>query len=149
MWSVGRNSGWTKRGQTSRPVVGTEIQTRCNFKANLCDLSYLMGFACILFSYVVLASSYKRLVYGIIYTTVCLKIPVLSYTKIFFTLRHHQNQVQDHVQQTNQTNQLNKPRYKKAVFSGIWLQLTMVACYPEGVICRLPDAGQTMLNNNK
>ena len=65
----------------------------------------------------------------IIGTSLCLVISVFSYTKIFLTLRHHQNEVQDHVQQPNQTNQLNIARYKKAVSTAIWLQLTLVACY--------------------
>ena len=50
---------------------------------------------------------------GIIGTSLCLVISIFSYTKIFFTLRHHQNQVQGHVQQPNQTNQLNITRYKR------------------------------------
>ena len=33
-----------KRGQTSRPVVGTEIQTNCNFEAHVYHCSYLLGF---------------------------------------------------------------------------------------------------------
>ena len=66
---------------------------------------------------------------GIIVTSLCLVISTFSYTKIFFTLRHHQNQVQDHVQQPNQTNQLNIARYKKALSTALWLQLTLVACY--------------------
>ena len=65
----------------------------------------------------------------IIGTSLCLVISVFSYTKIFLTLRHHQNAIQDHVQQPNQTNQLNIARYKKAVSTAIWLQLTLVACY--------------------
>ena len=72
--------------------------------------------------------------YSIIGTLVCLVTSIFSYTKIFFTLRHHQYQVQDHIQQPNQTNQLNIARYKKAVSTEIWLQLTLVACYlPHGV----------------
>jgi len=67
--------------------------------------------------------------YGIIGIPLCLIISVFSYTKIFITLRHHQNQVQDHVQQPNQANQLNISRYKKAVSTAIWLQLTLIACY--------------------
>jgi len=75
---------------------------------------------------------------GIIIISLCLTIPIFSYTKIFFTLGHHQNQLQDHVQQPNQTNQLNIARYQKAVFSTIWLQLTMVACYvPYGIVSAL------------
>ena len=66
---------------------------------------------------------------GIIGTSLCLVISSFSYTKIFLTLRHHQNQVQDHVQQPNQTNQLNIARYKKALSTALWLQLTLVACY--------------------
>ena len=81
---------------------------------------------------------------GNIATSLCLITSVFSYTKIFFTLRHHQNQVQGHVQQPNQTNQLNIARYKKAVSTAIWLQLTMVACYlPYGVVTALaPDSGR-------
>ena len=81
---------------------------------------------------------------GNIGTSLCLVTSIFSYTKIFFTLRHHQNQVQHLVQQPNQTNQLNIARYKKAVSSAIWLQLTMVACYlPYGVVTTLaPDSGQ-------
>ena len=70
--------------------------------------------------------------YSITGTLVCLVISIFSYRKIFFTLRRHQNQ--DHVQQPNQTNQLNIARYKKAVSTAIWLQLTLVVCYlPLGV----------------
>ena len=56
---------------------------------------------------------------GIMVTSLCLIISVFSYTKIFFKLRHHQNQLQDHVQQPNQTNQLNIARYRKAVCTAI------------------------------
>ena len=74
---------------------------------------------------------------GIIVTSLCLVISTFSYTKIFFTLRHHRNQVQGHVQQPNQTNQLNIARYKKAVSTAIWLQLTLAACYlPYCVVAR-------------
>ena len=45
--------------------------------------------------------------YRIIGISLCLVTSIFSYTKIFLTLRHHQNQVQGHDQQPNQTNQLN------------------------------------------
>ena len=68
-------------------------------------------------------------------TSLCLLTSVFSYTKIFLHLRHHQNQVQDHVQQPSQANQLNMERYKKAVSTAIWLQLTLVACYlPNAIV---------------
>ena len=76
--------------------------------------------------------------YWIIIIPLCVVTSIFSYTKIFFTLRHHQNQVQDYVQQPNQTNQLNIARYKKAVSTAIWLQLTLAACYlPFGVAVAL------------
>ena len=73
--------------------------------------------------------------YGIVVTTLCVATSIFSYTKIFLTLRHHQNQVQNHAHQPSQTNQLNIARYRKAVSSALWLQLTLAACYlPIGVV---------------
>ena len=66
--------------------------------------------------------------YGTIGLPLCLITSIFSYTKIFYALRNHQNQIQDHVQQPNQTNQLNLARYKTAVVVAIWLQLMLVAC---------------------
>ena len=65
--------------------------------------------------------------YDILCVSLCL---VVSTTKIFFTLRsHHQHQVQDHIHQPNQANQLNIARYRKAVSTALWLQVTLIACY--------------------
>ena len=65
----------------------------------------------------------------IIVVSLCLVTSIFSYTKIFFTLRHHQHQVHNYVQQPNQTNQLNIARYRKAVSSALWLQFMLVVCY--------------------
>ena len=92
------------------------------------------------FSGMVFWSPHITIWYGSIGISLCLIISISSYTKIFLTLRHHNTQVQSHnVQQSNQTNQqLNIARYKKAVCTSIWLQLTLVACYlPQGVMCVL------------
>ena len=48
--------------------------------------------------------------YRIIAIPLCLVTSIFSYTKSFYTLRQHQNQVQGHVQQPNQTNQLTIAR---------------------------------------
>ena len=100
--------------------------------------TYVIVFTLWLFSAVFSATHFWNLFItfwlGIIHISLCLIISIFTYTKIFHTLRHHQNQVQDHVQQPNQTNQLNMARYKKAVSSAIWLQLTLVACYLPYVI---------------
>ena len=85
--------------------------------------------------------------YHIIAIPLCLTFSIFSYTKIFFTLRHHQNQVQGHVQQPNQANELNIARYKKAVSTVIWLHLTLVACYlPYGVVTVLATSGGRSLS---
>ena len=66
--------------------------------------------------------------------SLCLVTSTVSYTKILIKFRHHQNQVQDQVQQPNQTNELNMARYRKAVSTALWLQFTLVACYLPSVI---------------
>ena len=74
--------------------------------------------------------------YGCITIPTCLATSIASYTKIFCTLRHHHIQVQDHVQQQpNQPNGLNIARYRKAVYSVLWVQLALVVCYlPHSVV---------------
>ena len=69
--------------------------------------------------------------YGYAAVSLCLVISILSYTKIFFTLRHNQNQVLNrvHQEQPNQTIPLNLARYRKAVYSALWVQLVLVVCY--------------------
>ena len=60
----------------------------------------------------------------------CLVTSIYCYTKTFLGLRHHQNQVQGNAQeQQSQTIPMNIARYKKAVSSALWLQLTLVVCY--------------------
>ena len=60
----------------------------------------------------------------------CLVISIASYTKIFRALSRHQAQVQDHAQQQpTQPNALNMARYRKAVYSALWVQLALVVCY--------------------
>ena len=59
-------------------------------------------------------------------------VSTFSYTKIFFTLRHQQAQVQNHVQpeQSSRVRSVrNIARYKKTVYSVAWIQLAMLACY--------------------
>ena len=72
--------------------------------------------------------------YRAIVTSLCLVTSSFSHTKIFFTLRCHQNQVQDHFQQPNQTNQLNIARFRNAVSTALWLQFTLIVCYLPFVI---------------
>ena len=66
--------------------------------------------------------------YSSLVISFCLVISLASYTKIFCTLRYHQAQVRDQ-QQLSQTNALNMARFRKAVYSALWVQLVLVVCY--------------------
>ena len=72
--------------------------------------------------------------YGYIGITLCLLTSTFCYTKIFLSLRNHCVEARVFQEQTRKTNLLNIARYKKTVYSTMWLQLTLVACYlPYGV----------------
>ena len=67
----------------------------------------------------------------------CQFTSVFSYTKIFCTLRHNQIHIQHHgsLRQPSQATPLNIPRYRKAVTSALWVQVTMTFCYlPYGIV---------------
>ena len=70
-------------------------------------------------------------------TGLCQFSSVFSYTKIFCTLRHNQIHIQHHgsLRQPSQATPLNIPRYRKAVTSALWVQVTMTFCYlPYGIV---------------
>ena len=73
---------------------------------------------------------YHRIIfmYSSLVISFCLVISFASYTKIFCTLRYHQAQVGDQ-QQPSRTNALNMARFRKAVYSALWVQLALVVCY--------------------
>ena len=64
-------------------------------------------------------------------TALCLVITIFAYAKVFCTLRHSQIHVQNHVAQgqPSQANPLNIARYRKAVYSALWVQGTLAICY--------------------
>ena len=69
----------------------------------------------------------------------CLVTSILVYSRICLTLRHNQIQVQGHVSQSQQRQSpaipLNIARYRKAVSSVLWVQVTVVVCYlPYGIM---------------
>ena len=83
-----------------------------------------------------------------IVSALCLVTTTFAYTKIFFTLRHNQIHVQNHVAQgqPSQAITLNIARYRKAVYSTLWVQGALVACYlPFGIVVALtPQQGMTL-----
>ena len=78
--------------------------------------------------------------YQYIVTAFSLVTTICAYTKIFTFLRHNQIHGQNHVVQgqSSQVNTLNKARYRKAVYSALWVQVTLVICYlPYGIAVAL------------
>ena len=78
--------------------------------------------------------------YQYIFIAFCLVTTICAYTKIFMSLRHNQIHGQNHVVQgqSSQVNTLNKARYRKAVYSALWVQVTLVICYlPYGIAVAL------------
>ena len=63
----------------------------------------------------------------VLYSSLVISV-CLAYTKIFHTLKYHQAQVLNQ-QQPSQTNALNMARFRKAVYSALWVQLALVVCY--------------------
>ena len=84
--------------------------------------------------------------WGDIILLLCLAISVVAYTKIFFILRHFQKQVQDNPGQLAQATPLNIARYRSAVSSALWVQVTVVLCYlPAGLAtATTPQTGITV-----
>ena len=66
-----------------------------------------------------------------IVSALCLVTTIFAYAKIFVTLRHNQIHVQNHVAQgqPSQAIPLNIARYRKAVYSALWVQGTLGICY--------------------
>ena len=74
--------------------------------------------------------------YGSIGIFVCLATSAVAYTKIFLKLRRHQTQALGEILQQRQTQaaQMNVTRFRRAVNSALWLQLSLIACYlPFGI----------------
>ena len=83
-----------------------------------------------------------------IVTALCLVTTIFAYTKISYTLRHNQINVQNNVAQVQPTQAvpLNIARYRKAVYSALWVQLTSVVCYlPLNIVDALtPHRGMSL-----
>ena len=78
--------------------------------------------------------------YGNIFVSLCLATSIFSYTKLSIILRQNQNQVQNHApqEQLSQAIPLNIARYRKAVSSALWVQVSLVVCYlPYGIVAAL------------
>ena len=68
--------------------------------------------------------------YQYVHLALCFVVTIFAYTKIFFTLRHNQIHVPNHAAQgqPSQAIPLNIARYRRAVYSALWVQVTLVIC---------------------
>ena len=66
----------------------------------------------------------------------CSFISLISYTKIFLRLRHHQVQTQDHINPAH-SFPTRMARFRKTVISALWVHLAFVFCYLPLVIVKV------------
>ena len=83
-------------------------------------------------------SYFVSLVIALVVVILSVVISIFSYTKIFFRLRQHQDQLRGSAFQA-QPNEgggipLNVERYRRTVSTIVWLQLALVACYAPFVV---------------
>ena len=66
-----------------------------------------------------------------IFVALCLVTTIFAYTKIFLSLLQNQIRVQNYVaqRQSSQPISLSIARYRKAVYSALWVQGTLGICY--------------------
>ena len=83
--------------------------------------------------------------YQYITTALCLFITFFAYAKIFFILRYNRIHVQipTFKRQPNQAIPMKIARYTNAVYSSLWVQVTLVVCYlPLAIVVALtPQKG--------
>ena len=93
----------------------------------------------------------KTWLFGRTITLLCLITSIFSYTKIFFILRHNQVDVQNSAArgQPRQAIPGNIVRYRKAVYSALWVQAALLCCYvPVGIVGAFtPQRGPVPLTN--
>ena len=109
-------------------VVGVEIQRDCKRRTYI--ILAIVWVACPVGGLLFHLKYRVGLSYSFMATLSCLAISITSYAKIFRALSHHQAQIQDHAQeQPSKPNTLTIVRYRKALYSALWVQLALVVCY--------------------
>ena len=93
----------------------------------------------------------KTWLFGRTITLLCLITSIFSYTKVLLTLRHNQVDVQNSAArgQLIQAIPGNIARYRKAVYSVLWVQAALFFCYlPVGIVGAFtPQRGPVPVKN--
>ena len=129
MYSVSVDPDCNERGQTSRPVVGAEIQTSCNTEASLFGHYYLLRCVeCLFNDNDVLEFPYRLRVCHDSYLTLSCNLDLLLHEDFLHAPSSSKPTARPR-SATEKTNNLNIARYRKAVSTTLWLQLMLVVCY--------------------
>jgi len=92
------------------------------------------------FAFMMFWKENANLYYVTIVTLLSIVVSTCCYVTIYQKLLRHQAQVQEHVHQGQQNGhaQLNIARYRKTVFSALWVQFSVLVCYlPMGIVTTL------------
>ncbi|XP_068682430.1 melanocortin receptor 3-like [Montipora foliosa] len=102
-----------------------------------CILVTALWVKSIIFSTIYVKNNQVAITYVHVITSLCLTTSTVSYTTIFVKLRCRRNRgnaVECWAPKLD-SNYFNMARFKKAVSSALWLQMTLIVCYlPSGVV---------------
>ena len=134
MFSIFVDNDGYKCRQTSRPVVGVEIQTNCNRKAHPCHFRYLLDCSrcrCFMQKLNLPHTILVRLcIYSVLLDDL---IRILHNDFLSSSSSSHSRSykiIQDHAQQhPSQPNALNIALYGKAVYNALCVQVALLVCY--------------------
>ena len=134
-FSVFVDNGGQKRRQTSRSAVRAKIQTNCNFKAHVLQSSNLLGTDCRDWFMLHFRLPNRYVLWPYNYTILPNNISGLVHKDFLRPQSSPWGSCTRFIQQQQiQPNAINMARYKKAMYSELWVQLALVGCYsPIGV----------------
>ena len=149
VFSVFVDTDCNKRGKTSRPVARAQIQTSCNFEENISRCSRVLGCVYSRHNNVLLESPYNFIVWKHRYSTVPSHLNFLLHKNFPHSSPQPKSSTEPRSSKTTEpSNSLNIARYRKAVSSAPWVQVTLVVCYlPYGIVTALmPQRGLPFSN---
>ena len=129
VWSFFVYNGGHKRGPTSRLIIGTEIQRDCNYEVHVSHFSYRLG--CMSSRWFILSSqlSYSLLVHPYRYIILPGNLNRLVHKDFPRSQSSSGSNTRSRSPKSSQLNALNMVRYRKAVYSALWVQLALFVCY--------------------
>ena len=131
-----------KCGKTSRSDVGVEAQKCRNIKASTSDHNLCLDTKlCI--GYKLGEDKIHSITFDVFMVLIilCILVSIISYTKIYLRLRHHQIRLHENQPQGQLPNggeiPLNIARYKKTVSSIARVQLALLICYLPHIVLNI------------